>query len=135
LKPSKTNSISYLESEDILLIHSAVVDETGGSHGVRDLGRVEAVADHPRQKVFGKELMESLFEKAASYTFDIINHHPFVDGNKRTGMSAAAVFLELNGFILKSHEGSVEEMAVKIITSKLDISAIAGWFEENSRKG
>jgi death-on-curing protein len=130
--PLKTNKYKYLEIEDLLLIHSALIDEIGGSHGVRDMTRLDAACGHPKQKVFGKELFETLFEKAASYSFDIINFHPFVDGNKRTGMASMAVFLELNAWQLETKKGLVERMAVDSATKKLSDKEIAAWLKTNS---
>jgi death on curing protein len=134
LKPSKTNRTEYLSVENLLLIHSAIIDETGGIHGVRDLGRLQGIIDHPVQIVFGKEIRETLFEKAAAYGFDVINYHPFVDGNKRSGMLSMAVFLELNGFSLSVKEGMIEKMALSVVVDKLKISDIAKWLKKHSKK-
>ena len=111
-----------------------VVEETGGLHGVRDHGVVLSCEASPKQKVFGQELYPSIFLKAAVYARTIIMHHPFLDGNKRTGMALAAVFLENNGHLVKSGEGSVEKMALKIIKNKLEIEEIAEWLKKNSKK-
>jgi death-on-curing protein len=134
LKPSKINKISYLEFQHILLIHSAIVDETGGSHGVRDIDRLRGIIEHPKQIVFGKEIRRTIFEKAAAYAFDIINYHPFVDGNKRSGITSASVFLELNGYMLEVEKGMIEEMAVDIVIKKYTIGDISTWFKKWSKK-
>jgi death-on-curing protein len=134
LKHSKINSISYLEFQHILLIHSAIIDETGGSHGLRDKDRLLGIIEHPKQIVFGKEIRETVFEKAAAYAFDIINYHPFVDGNKRSGITSASVFLELNGYVLEVERGVIEEMAVDIVVKKYTIQDISEWFKKWSRK-
>ena len=75
-----------------------VIDETGGTHGVRDHDAILSLESLPRQSAFGKELYSTLFAKAAVYARNIISGHPFVDGNKRTAMAAASVFLEGNGY-------------------------------------
>ena len=61
-------------------------------------------------------------------------NHPFVDGNKRTGMTSASVFLEDNGYRIIAKEGEIESFALKVISSRLDISAIAEWFKKHSKK-
>ena len=86
--------MKYLTKEQILIIHSIIIDETGGMHGVRDHNAVLSVEALPRQKLFGKELYPTIFLKATVYTRNIIMNHFFIDGNKRTGMTAASVFLE-----------------------------------------
>lgn len=126
--------MKYLSKEQILLIHSLAVDETGGAHGVRDLHAVLSLEELPRQKVFGKELYPTAFEKAALYARNIIMNHPFIDGNKRTGMTAAAVFLENNGYEFIAEEGEIERFALRVISEKLDIKAIAAWLKRHAGK-
>jgi death-on-curing protein len=126
--------LKYLSIEQILLIHSLAIDETGGVHGVRDLHAILSLEELPRQKVFGKELYPTIFEKAALYTRNIIMNHPFIDGNKRTGMTAAAVFLENNSYEFVAKEGEIENFALKIVKEKLDVKAIASWLKRHSKK-
>lgn len=124
----------YLTAGQILLIHSLAIDETGGSHGVRDGHAILSIAHAPRQAVFGRELYPTVFEKAAVYARGIVMHHPFVDGNKRTGMSVAAVFLEQNGYTLIVRRGGIEAFALSIINKRLDIPTIAAWLKRHSRR-
>ncbi len=126
--------MQYLSAEDILLIHSAIIDETGGSHGVRDRGAVTALEGLPRQKAFGKELYPGVFTKAALYVRNIIHGHPFVDGNKRTAMAVADVFLQLNGYSVAVPKGGVEQFALSMIKKRLDLDAIALWLKRSSKK-
>jgi death on curing protein len=126
--------VRYLTKEQILLIHSMVVDETGGSHGVRDHHTVLSMENAPRQSAFGKDLYPSVFEKAALYARDIIMNHPFIDGNKRTGMTCAIVFLEDNGYRYQGAEGAIENFALKIVREKLSVKEIAKWLKSNSVK-
>ncbi|MBI2123822.1 MAG: type II toxin-antitoxin system death-on-curing family toxin [Candidatus Wildermuthbacteria bacterium] len=124
----------YLTKEQVLLIHSMVIDETGGSHGVRDYGAILSLESLPRQSAFGKELYPTLFSKAAVYARNIISGHPFVDGNKRTAMTAASVFLENNRYKLIAEKGTVEKFALLLIKKKLTIETIASWFEKNTER-
>ncbi|MEX0878027.1 MAG: type II toxin-antitoxin system death-on-curing family toxin [Candidatus Spechtbacterales bacterium] len=124
----------YLTSEQILLIHSMVVDETGGSHGVRDSHAVLSLESAPKQKVFGKILYNSIYEKAAVYLREIITQHPFVDSNKRTAITVASVFLENNGYIFKATDEEVVEFALKTVEDKLEISDIVKWLKSHSNK-
>lgn len=126
--------MTYLTIKQILLIHSIIIDETGGSHGLRDYGVILSLVNLPRQKVFGKELYPSLFLKAAVYARNIIMGHPFVDGNKRTGMTAASVFLENNDYQIIAQKGEVEKMALRIVKRKLELKEISEWFKKNSQK-
>lgn len=124
----------YLTEKQILLIHSMAIDETGGVHGLRDRHAVFASAALPKQKLFGKVLYPTTFEKAAVYVRGIISGHPFLDGNKRTAMICASVFLENNGYAVIAGKGHVERFALEIVSRKLDIAEIARWLKDNSQK-
>lgn len=124
----------YLTAEDILRIHSAVVDETGGSHGIRDLGALSTLEALPQLRSFGKEMYPGIFLKAAVYARNIIGGHPFVDGNKRTAMAAADVFLQMNGYRIAVPTGGVENFALSVIEKRLSLEDIAEWLKKNSKK-
>lgn len=123
----------YLDEEDILLIHSFIIDSIGGSHGLRH-GALQSVVGRVRQQVFGKELYPDIFSKAASYAMGIIMSHTFVDGNKRTSMTVAAVFLERNGYQLRYQRGLVEQFALRIVNNRLVEEQIAEWFKKHCQK-
>lgn len=119
--------------DDIELIHMQIVDASGGSHGTRDRGRLESVVATQTQSVFGEELYKTLFEKAAALCRGIIGDHPFVDGNKRTGIMTALIFLERNGIPTKVEDKELEDFAVQIATEHLDVPTIAKWLEKHSQ--
>lgn len=124
----------YLTAKQILLLHEVVIGETGGSHGIRDRGAILGLGELPRQTAFGREAYPTVFLKAAVYCRNIIFGHPFTDGNKRTAMVAAIVFLELNGYGVNTPEGSVEAFALRVISDQLGLEAIADWFESHSNQ-
>lgn len=124
----------YLTKEQILLIHSIIIDETGGSHGVRDYHAFLTLESLPKQKVFGKELYPTIFLKTAVYVRNIIMAHSFVDGNKRTAVTSASVFLESNGYKIIAKEGEIEKFALKIINQKLGLDKISDWFKRHSKR-
>lgn len=126
--------MQYLQIEHLLKMHSFVIDETGGLHGIRDRGRLESVIARPAQVVFGRELYNTVFAKAAVYAHDIIFDHPFLDGNKRTGMTAAFVFLEDNGYGATAKAGEIETFALDVVTKKFDIPTIAVWLKKHTKK-
>ena len=112
-----------------------IVDASGGSHGIRDSGRVASAVAAQSQEVFGEVLYKTVFEKAAALTRGIIADHPFVDGNKRTGMMAALLLLELNDINMSGLEDKeLEDFAVRVAIEKLDIPDIAVWLEAHSQK-
>lgn len=126
--------MKYLSAKEILLVHALAISETGGGNGVRDPHAIFTLQDLPRQSAFSKELYPGVYKKAALYARNIILSHPFVDGNKRTAMTSAIVFMEDNGYHFVAKEGQVEKFALKIVNKHLEINAIAKWFKENSMK-
>ena len=126
--------LKYLSEEDILLIHNRVIDRVGGLHGIRDRNAIQSVTGQPRQAVFGKELYATLFLKAAVYARNIIAHHTFLDGNKRTGVTTASVFLSENGHTIVAKEGEFYSLALHIAEDKWDYEEIAKWFESRATK-
>jgi death on curing protein len=91
------NDPFFLEVEDVEDIHAASLERFGGSAGIRDRGLLESAVAVPQSTFEGKYLHRSLFEMAAAYALHIAESQPFVDGNKRTGLGTALVFLKLNG--------------------------------------
>lgn len=124
--------MTYLTLNDLLFVYAAVLEESGGSDGVREKGALESAVGQPAQVVFGRELYPTVFLKAAVYARSIIAHHPFVDGNKRTATVAALTFLELNGQVSTASDDEVFNFAQWVATEKPEDVAIAGWFEKYS---
>ena len=88
--------MKVLSKRQILLLHSALIEQTGGTDGIRDEGLLESALHAPFQSFAEQELYPSLLEKAARLGFGLICNHPFVDGNKRIGTHAMLVFLNIN---------------------------------------
>jgi death-on-curing protein len=119
--------------DDLELIHMQIIDASSGSYGTRDRGRLEAVVVTQSQSVFGQELYETLYEKAAALARGVIADHPFVDGNKRTGIMSALIFLEQNDTETEVDDKTLEDFAVEIAVKHLDVPAIAEWLRAHSR--
>jgi len=124
--------MNYLTPEQVLFIHSRLVAETGGSHGVRDLGLLESAVARPRATFDGKELYPDLFMKVAALMDSLINNHPFVDGNKRTGVTAAGLFLRINGWKLSAASKDLEVVTLRVATKDMQIAELATWFRVNT---
>lgn len=122
----------YLGEEEILLAHFKLIERYGGSHGVRDLGRIKSAISAPKQSAFGIEQYADIFEKAAVCARNIIADHPFIDGNKRTGITLAVIFLQRNSKDFKAKQGELEDFAVRVATEHLDVPAIAAWLKAHS---
>lgn len=126
--------MKYLTAEDILFLHYKAIEDFGGSHGIRDQGRIISVVAAPQQEVFGEQQYKTIYEKAAVYTRSIIGDHPFSDGNKRTAIIAAGVFLIQNKQMIVSPKKELEDFAVRVSTDKLSVEEIAVWLKNNTKK-
>jgi death-on-curing protein len=121
-----------LTLDQLLEIHVLVVEATGGSTGLRDLGRLEAAIAAQTQNVFSEELYPSIVDKAAAIIRAIIADHPFVDGNKRTAMLAGLTFLKLNKVEFSFQPGEIEDFAVDVATKHIDVPGISDWLRAHS---
>jgi len=117
----------YVSLEEILRLHFQIIEDFGGSHGVKDEGRLKPVANAPQQILFNQEQYPSLCDKAAVYLRNIIGDHPFVDGNERTALALCGVFLARNGIELKAKPKDLELFTIQVTTDHLDIDKISEW--------
>ena len=115
----------FLSLEDVLQIHSEQIDVYGGIHGIRDQGLLESAIMTPQASFGGEYLHNGLFEMAAAYAFHIAENQPFLDGNKRTALSSALVFLDLNGIEVLDPEEKLYQMMIDIANRKADKYALA----------
>jgi death on curing protein len=120
----------FLDVEDVLLLHEEQLARYGGSRGVRDAGLLESAIATPRTSAGGAFAHEDLFAMAAAYAFHIAQNQPFVDGNKRTGLLAAIVFLDLNDITIVDPEGRLYEAMIAIAERHLDKPGLARLLHE-----
>lgn len=122
----------YLTPQQVLFIHARLIATTGGSHGVRDLGLMQSAVFQPQVTFEGQDLYPTLFLKAAALLTSLIRNHPFVDGNKRTAITSAALLLRQNGYSLSTTNDALETYVVGVIVNRTSIEDIALWLETNS---
>jgi len=127
-------AIVYLSKEDLVVIHGFLIEGIGGLDGIRDDNALGSAVALPKQQAFGKELYPDLFLKAAVYARSVIMNHPFLDGNKRTGITSAATFLDVNGYVLQCKRGEVEKFAIRVVVSSLSVKEIASWLKKYSKE-
>jgi death-on-curing protein len=116
-----------LTIEQVLFLHARLIEETGGAHGVRDLSLPKSAVARPWATFGGRDLYPDLFSKAAARMDSLIHNHPFVDGNKRTGIAAAALFLRQNGHRLTATNEELEGFTRWVAESRPGIVEIAAW--------
>jgi death-on-curing protein len=126
--------VIYLSVEQVLFLHDRLIEETGGQHGVRDLGGLESALARPQAAFGGTEFYPDLFAKTAVLMDGLTRNHAFVDGNKRISISTAAMFLQANGYRLTATNSELEELAIHVTTMKPDIDEIADWFRTKTTR-
>ena len=119
----------YLTPEQVLFIHARLIAETGGEHGVRDLGFLQSAVARPMSTFDGEELYQDIHKKAAALMESLINNHPFVDGNKRTGIASAAMFLRVNGYSLTVSDAEMESFVLAVASGKQSLESIVEWLK------
>lgn len=118
--------------ETVLALQERLLAEFGGLSGVRDAGLLDSALARPQHlSAYGKP---SLFHLAAAYAFGLVRNHPFLDGNKRIGFTAAVLFLELNGQRFTAAEADATIKTLALAASELDEAAYIIWLKQNSRK-
>ena len=119
--------IDFLSVEDVLQIHASTMEQEGGLGGVRDHGLLDAAVAMPRQRFGGLYLHEDPAAMAAAYLFHLAKNHPFHDGNKRTAVMAAFVFLESNGIELTTPPSQLEAVTLQAAAGELSKDALTTW--------
>jgi death on curing protein len=117
----------YLTVQETLEIYRRVMQTTGGFAGLRDLNALESAVSQPRATFDGKDLYPTLAEKAAAIGFSLVQNHPFIDGNKRTGHAAMEIFLLLNGSEIDASIVEQENIILQVASSKLKREEFAAW--------
>ncbi|MCE5328240.1 MAG: type II toxin-antitoxin system death-on-curing family toxin [Planctomycetaceae bacterium] len=125
--------IEFLHVDDVLLMHSDLVERYGGEHALRDRGLLESAVAQAQATFEGKRLHKNVFMMAAAYLFHIVRNHPFVDGNKRTGAVAALAFLDINGIEVIAPKGELYEITLAAANGKASKDAIAGFLRSYAR--
>lgn len=123
----------FLDLEEVLEIHEDQITRYGGTTAIRDLGLLQSALAMPHAGVGNQYLHADLFEMAAAYLFHIVRNHPFGDGNKRTGLAAALVFLEMNGIEIRASDEALVKTVLDVAAGKLQKGTLAEFFRRHTR--
>lgn len=126
--------MKYLTPQQVLAIHDQAIRKFGGSHGIRDVGLIESAVARPQASYAGEDLYRDIFDKTAALLQSLLKNHPFIDGNKRTALSSAGIFLKMNGYILQNKHKEEVEFAIKVDNEHLSLEQITSWLKKNSKK-
>ncbi len=121
----------FLTVDEVIEIHTTLIQTYGGLDGIRDMGLLISAIEMPKASMFGEFLHPTFFDKAAAYLFHIVCNHPFLDGNKRTGATSALVFLDMNEINIEFDENQFEELVVQVAQSKVSKETISQFFKSS----
>ena len=124
----------FLGLDEVLDIHQELIETFGGSPGVRDLGLLQSALAMPQAGVAGSYFHGDILEMASAYLFHLVRNHPFVDGNKRTGIVAALQFLYLNEIEVTAAGAALEDLVLAVATGTADKGTIASFLRKHTRK-
>jgi len=123
--------VRYLTLSEALELHDRVIAQSGGALGILNLGALESALAQPRITFGGKELYTSVVEKATTLGYSLIQNHPFLDGNKRTGHAAMEVFLFLNGFEITASIDEQERTILQVASGEMDRESFTAWLRDH----
>lgn len=123
----------YLTVEQVLFIHARVIAETGGTHGLRDLGLLQSAVARPQATYSGEELYPGIFTKAAALLDSLVNNHAFLDGNKRTAITSVGIFLRMNGYRLEVVSAEMVTFMLRCAQGEVPLAEMAGWLEDHAQ--
>ena len=116
-----------LSREQILYLHSKLINATGGTDGIRDERLLDSALQAPFQAFGGEELYPSVPRKAARLCYGLIQNHAFYDGNKRIGIYVMLVFLELNGMEINCSDEELINLGLGVASGEMKDENILAW--------
>lgn len=116
-----------LNKRQVILLHQQLINEIGGSPGLRDEGLLESALAAPFQNFGGIDAYPSLQQRAARLAYGLVNNHPFVDGNKRIGAHTMLVFLALNGIELSYTQEELASLFIAVASGDKGYEDVLDW--------
>ncbi len=116
-----------LSKEQVLQLHTRLIETTGGSDGIRDAGMLDSALNNPFQSFCGEELYPSIQAKAAQLCFGLVKNHAMIDGNKRLGAHVMLVFLALNGYELSYSQKELSDTILALASGEIGAEKMLQW--------
>ena len=121
--------MKVLSKYHILMLHSMLMEQSGGMNGLRDEGLLDSAVNLPLQTFGGQELYPTILEKAARLGYGLIHNHPFVDGNKRIGTHAMLVFLDINNVAVSYEDDDLIATILRVASGDMDDLGLLEWLK------
>ena len=121
--------MKILNKRQVLLLHSALIAQSGGLDGIRDEGLLDSALNAPFQTFAEQELYPTVLEKAARLGYGLISNHPFLDGNKRIGTHVMLVFLDINQLALSYTDDELIEVILRVAAGDAGYNELLDWLK------
>lgn len=121
----------WITADDVIQIHSLVIQRSGGMDGLRDRASLEAAVSAPMQSFGGQDLYPTTVEKIARLGYGLASNHAFVDGNKRIGAMMTQLLLKWNGFQMSLRSGELADMFIAIADGSAKESDLLDWIQRH----
>jgi len=119
----------WIEEREALTIHNHLLALHGGAPGLRDAALLSSALARPRQHL---AYANDIISMSAAYTIGIVDNHPFIDGNKRTGFVVGVLFLELNGYCFTASEEDAAQAVLSLAADTLDEEGFIAFLRSNA---
>jgi death-on-curing protein len=123
----------FLDIDHTIRLHRSLIETYGGAEGIRDVGLLQSALAMPQASFGGELLHKDLFEMASAYLYHIVQNHPFMDGNKRTGAAAAIIFLAMNDLELIVEEDALVDLVLQVACSTVGKTEIASFLKTHAQ--
>ena len=122
----------FLDMDRVMRLHRSLIKHYGGVDGTRDVNLLHSAISQPQGAFGGNYLHAFPYEMAAAYLFHIVQNHPFLDGNKRTGAATAIVFLAMNDIEVGDDEQALVDLTLSVATGTAGKDEIAEFFRSQT---
>ncbi len=122
-----------IKLEEVLKIHKLLIDQFGGSDGVRDVGALNSAINRPFATFDKQELYPEPIEKSAAILESIVTNHPFIDGNKRTGYVLARLLLLKSGLDIYATQNDKYDLVIAVSKGELKFEQIKNWLTQRCK--
>jgi death-on-curing protein len=123
----------FLTVDEVLRLHDEPIRRYGGTAGVRDIGLLQSALSMPAASFGGEFLHPGLPAMAAALLFHIVQNHPFLDGNKRTGLAAARLLLWMNDVRFEPPNHEIEALVLAVAGGNADKEAATEFFAQHTK--
>ena len=121
-----------LSKGQIIKIHNMLIEQTGGSNGIRDEGLLDSSLNAPFQTFDGEYIYRTIKAKAAKLGYFLVKNHPFIDGNKRIGILVMIIFLEINGLEVTCTDEELITLGLGLADGSIDDVDLLNWIIDHS---